>query len=97
MINIKAIFTPEHGFMGNNEAGKVIDDVHDYDVPIISLYGNQRKPNLADLENLDMVIFDIQDIGSRYYTYVSTLTKVMEACSENNIPLFILAALSNWQ
>ena len=91
-INIKAIFTPEHGFTGKNEAGKVINDVYDYDVPIISLYGEKRKPNKKEMLNLelDAVIFDIQDIGSRYYTYVSTMTYMMEACAENNIPFYVL-------
>ena len=87
---VKKIFTPEHGLSNNYQAGDVISNDNSYNIPIISLYDNQRKPNLVDLENIDMMIFDIQDIGSRYYTYISTMTYIMEACSEKKIPLFIL-------
>ena len=89
-LYVKEIFTPEHGLNNNYEAGeKILGDI-DYNIPIISLYGKDLKPNKQDLENLDAVIFDIQDIGSRYYTYVSTMTEVMKSCAELNIPFYVL-------
>jgi len=91
-VNITAIFSPEHGFRGNADAGKKIDDSIDEatGIPIISLYGAHRKPSQEDLAGVDMVIFDIQDVGVRFYTYISTMHYVMEACAENNKPLIIL-------
>jgi len=89
-INVKKIFTPEHGLNNDYQAGDKINSKFDYNIPIISLYGNNLKPSDKDLESLDALIFDIQDIGSRYYTYVSTLTKIMESCSDNDIPLYVL-------
>ena len=88
-LYVKKIFTPEHGLNNNYEAGeKILGDI-DYNIPIISLYGKDLKPNKNDLENLDAIIFDIQDIGSRYYTYVSTMTEVMKSCAELNIPFYV--------
>lgn len=92
-ITIKKIFGPEHGFRGTASNGASVDDAIDAKtgLPVISLYGNKHyKPTPADLEGLDLVIFDIQDVGTRFYTYISTLHYVMEACAENNMELMIL-------
>ncbi|MEN8248136.1 MAG: DUF1343 domain-containing protein [Bacteroidota bacterium] len=91
-INIKMIFSPEHGFRGDADAGKKIDSSIDEatGIQIISLYGKQRKPTPENLEGIDLVIFDIQDVGARFYTYISTMHYAMEACAENNIPMLIL-------
>ena len=91
-IKITSIFCPEHGFRGIAEAGKKINDSIDPNthIPIISLYGSHRKPTTADLENIDVVLLDLQDVGTRFYTYISTLTYIMEACAENNIPIIVL-------
>lgn len=91
-VSVKAIFCPEHGFRGNAGAGEHIDDSIDpkTGIPVISLYGNHRKPTAADLKNLDLVLFDLQDVGVRFYTYISTLTYVMEACADYNVPVIIL-------
>jgi uncharacterized protein YbbC (DUF1343 family) len=90
--DIKKIFCPEHGFRGNEEAGEVVKNGKDpkTGIPVISLYGKKLKPTPADLQGIDFVIYDIQDVGVRYYTYISTLTYVMEACAENFVTLFIL-------
>lgn len=84
-INVKKIFAPEHGFRGNADAGFDISNSFDSltKLPIISLYGNHKKPTVEDLTNIDIVIYDIQDVGVRFYTYISTLQYVMEACAEN--------------
>ncbi len=91
-VNIKSIFAPEHGLKGRTSAGQKIQDVFNEDlgVKIISLYGKKKEPDLSDVENLDYIIFDIQDIGSRYYTYVSTLTYILNIASIANIPVIIL-------
>ncbi|MDA0195884.1 MAG: DUF1343 domain-containing protein [Bacteroidetes bacterium] len=91
-VNIKAIYAPEHGFRGNVERGKDIEDGIDTEtgVQVFSIYGDSRKPSPAILEGIDIMIFDMQDVGVRFFTYVSTLHYVMEACAENNIPLLIL-------
>src|ERR1700761_1116724 len=91
-ITVKKIFGPEHGFRGNASNGAAVDDSTDpkTGLPVISLYGKHYKPTPADLQGLDLVIFDIQDVGARFYTYISTLHYVMEACAENNITLMIL-------
>jgi uncharacterized protein YbbC (DUF1343 family) len=88
---VQAVFAPEHGFRGEAEAGASIKDGKDAKtgVPVISLYGNKKKPLPADLKGIDLMIFDIQDVGARFYTYISTLHYVMEACAENNIPLLV--------
>lgn len=85
------IFTPEHGFKGIEDAGKNINNSKYKDsIDIVSLYGKKKKPVKEDLSDIDIVIFDIQDVGVRFYTYISTLHYIMEACAENNIPLIIL-------
>lgn len=91
-INVETIFAPEHGFRGTADAGATIKDGKDEatGIPIISLYGNHKKPSSADLSGLDILVFDIQDVGARFYTYISTMTYVMQACAENNKPLLIL-------
>jgi len=91
-VNIKKIFGPEHGFRGNASNGATVDDAIDAQtgLPVISLYGKHFKPTAADLNGINLVIFDIQDVGARFYTYISTLHYVMEACAENNIELMIL-------
>lgn len=91
-INIKCIFSPEHGFRGNASAGAHIEDGVDVktNLPVISLYGNNKKPKQSQLKGLDIVVFDLQDVGTRFYTYISTLTYVMEACAEANIPIIVL-------
>lgn len=91
-IRVIAAFAPEHGFRGNVEYGETIRNGKDTrtGVPIISLYGNNKKPTAKQLENIDVMIFDIQDVGARFYTYISTMHYVMEACAENNKPLIIL-------
>ncbi|WP_243472595.1 exo-beta-N-acetylmuramidase NamZ family protein [Winogradskyella sp. MH6] len=91
-INIKKVFSPEHGFRGTADAGESVKDGIDVktQLPIFSLHGKHKKPTAEQLENLDIMIFDIQDVGVRFYTYISTLHYVMEACAENNVKLLIL-------
>jgi len=91
-INVKKIFAPEHGFRGDASAGEEIEDGIDLKtgVPVFSLYGETRKPSKGHLANIDVMVFDIQDVGCRFYTYISTLHLVIEACAENNIPLVVL-------
>lgn len=91
-INIQTIYAPEHGFRGTADAGEHVIDAKDSKtgLPIISLYGENRKPKPEQLKGIDLMIFDLQDVGARFYTYISTLHYVMEACAENNIPLLIL-------
>jgi len=91
-IHIKSIFTPEHGLRGNFSAGEKIPDISSkkLGLDIISLYGDKKEPELNDISDLDYIIFDIQDIGSRYYTYISTLTYILNAASKANIPVIIL-------
>jgi len=91
-VKVKKIFGPEHGFRGNASNGAVVGDDVDAKtgLPVISLYGKHYKPTPADLKGLDLLVFDIQDVGARFYTYISTLHYVMEACAENNIELVLL-------
>lgn len=91
-INLKKVFSPEHGFRGTADAGEKVKDGVDTKtgLPIFSLHGKHKKPTEAQLEDIDIMIFDIQDVGVRFYTYISTLHYVMEACAEQNIPLLIL-------
>ena len=91
-VDIKKVFAPEHGFRGQADAGEVVKDGVDTktNLPIISLYGKNKKPSAEQLKDLDLVVFDIQDVGARFYTYISTLHYVMEACAEANIPIIIL-------
>lgn len=90
-IDVEKIFAPEHGFRGNASAGAEIVDGVDKKtgIPVFSLYGKTKKPTKSHLENLDVVIFDIQDVGCRFYTYISTMHYVIEACAENNVPLIV--------
>jgi uncharacterized protein YbbC (DUF1343 family) len=91
-IDVKKVFSPEHGFRGNVDAGEHVEDGIDKKtgLPLVSLYGNSKKTDPKDLADIDVLIFDIQDVGVRFYTYISTLHYIMEACAENNIPLIIL-------
>lgn len=91
-INIEKVFAPEHGFRGQADAGEVVKDGVDTKtgLPIISLYGKNRKPNASQLTNLDIVLFDIQDVGVRFYTFIATLQLVMEACAAEGIPVLVL-------
>ncbi len=91
-IKIKTIFAPEHGFRGTADAGEHVANGIDIKtgVPIVSLYGANKKPSSAQLEGIDVLIFDIQDVGARFYTYTSTMHYVMEACAEQSKKLLIL-------
>lgn len=91
-INIQTIFAPEHGFRGTADAGEHVVDGKDAKtgLSIVSLYGENRKPKKEQLAGIDVLVFDLQDVGARFYTYISSLHYVMEACAENNIPLIIL-------
>ncbi|HMR92973.1 MAG TPA: DUF1343 domain-containing protein, partial [Chitinophagaceae bacterium] len=91
-VKIVKVFGPEHGFRGNASNGAVVDDEKDAKtgIPIISLYGRNEKPTKEQLADIDLMVFDIQDVGCRYYTNINTLEHVMEACAENNIELLIL-------
>jgi len=91
-INIKVIFAPEHGFRELAPDGDTIQDENDpaTGIPLKSLYGNRLKPSPEDLEGIDVIIFDIQDVGVRFFTYISTLHYVMEACAENNVKCIVL-------
>ncbi len=91
-INIKKVFSPEHGFRGDADAGEHVLNQTDEKtgLPIVSLYGKNKKPTKDQLKDIELLIFDIQDVGVRFYTYISTLHYVMEACAENEIPLLLL-------
>jgi uncharacterized protein YbbC (DUF1343 family) len=91
-IKIKVIFAPEHGFRDLADAGATISNGTDIKtgVAVISLYGNHNKPTPDDLAGIDAVLFDIQDVGTRFYTYISTLQYILEACAENKIPCIVL-------
>ncbi len=91
-VKIKTIFAPEHGFRGTADAGEHVANGIDKKtgLPIVSLYGSNKKPSAAQLEGIDVVIFDIQDVGARFYTYTSTMHYVMEACAEQSKKLLIL-------
>lgn len=87
-----ALFAPEHGFRGKADAGETVKDGKDVKTgtPIISLYGKNKKPSATALADIDMIVFDIQDVGARFYTYISTLYYVMQACAENGKELVVL-------
>lgn len=91
-VQVQKVFAPEHGFRGDADAGAKIKDEKDpkTKLPVISLYGANYKPSAAQLQGVELVLFDIQDVGARFYTYISTLHYVMEACAENRIPLLVL-------
>jgi uncharacterized protein YbbC (DUF1343 family) len=91
-IKVTKVFCPEHGFRGIGSAGeKIADDVDaKTGIAVKSLYGNNKKPAVKDLENIELILFDLQDVGARFYTYISTMHYVMQACAEQNIPLVVL-------
>ena len=91
-IIIKKIFSPEHGFRGDADAGEHVSSLADpaTGIPIISLYGSKDRPSAADLADVDIMLFDIQDVGVRFYTYISSLQKYIESAMENNRSLIIL-------
>lgn len=91
-FKLQKVFSPEHGFRGKADAGSYIENEIDKlsGLPIVSLYGKNKKPTKEQLKNIDIILFDIQDVGARFYTYISTLHYVMEAGAQNNIPVLIL-------
>lgn len=91
-VNIVKVFAPEHGFRGAGDAGEKIASGKDEKtgLPVVSLYGDNKKPTAAQLTGVDIVVYDIQDVGARFYTYISTLSYVMEACAEQKIPVLVL-------
>ncbi len=91
-VKLTKIMAPEHGFRGTADAGEHINDSKDSKtgLPILSLYGANKKPSAAQLKDVDCVVFDLQDVGVRFYTYISTLHYIMESCAENNIKLIVL-------
>lgn len=91
-VDVRKVFSPEHGFRGTADAGEEVKDGIDTKtgLPIVSLYGDNKKPKPEQLKDLDVVVFDIQDVGVRFYTYISTLHYIMEACAEAKIPVLIL-------
>lgn len=90
--NLKKVFAPEHGFRGTADAGELVKDGVDVQtgLPIISLYGKNKKPSAEQLKDIDLIIFDIQDVGVRFYTYISSLHYVMQAAAENDIKVLVL-------
>ena len=91
-VTIKKVFAPEHGFRGTADAGEEIKDSRDQKtgIPIISLYGQSKKPTAAQLNDIDIIIFDMQDVGTRFYTYISTMHYLMEACAEHKKGFMVL-------
>lgn len=91
-VNVVKVFAPEHGFRGKADAGEKVEDGKDKKtgLPIVSLYGAHKKPIIDDLSGIEVMIFDIQDVGARFYTYISTMTYAMEACAENYIEFIVL-------
>src|SRR5690606_33142502 len=91
-VSVKKVFAPEHGFRGTADAGEHVKDGVDSKtgVPLISLYGSNKKPSQEQLKGIDVVVFDIQDVGARFYTYISTLHYVMEACAEAGISVIVM-------
>ena len=91
-IDMKKIYTPEHGFRGTADAGAKVNSGKDEKtgIPIVSLYGKNKKPTPEMLQGIDIILFDLQDVGVRFYTYISTMSYVMEAAAENDIPVIVL-------
>lgn len=91
-IEVVKVFVPEHGFRGDADAGEAVNNEIDSrsGLPLVSLYGNNKKPSPESLKGLDLIIYDLQDVGLRFYTYISTMHYVMESAAENNIPMLIL-------
>jgi len=90
-IQVKKIFGPEHGFRGDVEAGEKVLTTYDKKtgLDVISLYGKNKKPSKEQLKNVDVLLYDIQDVGVRFYTYISSMHYLMLACAENNIPIIV--------
>ena len=91
-VDLVRVFSPEHGFRGTADAGALVENGVDArtGLPVISLYGSHKKPTHADLQDIDIILFDIQDVGVRFYTYISTMSYVMEAAAEEGIPVVVL-------
>ncbi len=91
-VNLVKIFSPEHGFRGNNDAGETVENGKDAlsGLPIVSLYGKHKKPTSDDLQDVDILLVDLQDVGVRFYTYISTMSLSMEACAENKVKIIVL-------
>lgn len=91
-VKVVKLFSPEHGFRGEADAGEAVSSNKDSKtgLPIVSLYGAKKKPSKKDLENVDVILFDLQDVGTRFYTYISTMHYGMEAAAESNIPFIVL-------
>lgn len=91
-IDVVRVFAPEHGFRGNADAGETVRNGKDLrtGIPIVSLYGSNKKPTAAQLTDIDVILFDIQDVGARFYTYISTMYYVMEACAEYKKEMIVL-------
>jgi uncharacterized protein YbbC (DUF1343 family) len=91
-IQVVKVFGPEHGFRGNASAGATVADSHDpvTGIPIVSLYGKKSMPSRSDLQDVDIVVFDIQDVGARFFTYIITLQHVMQACVDFSRPMLLL-------
>lgn len=90
-VDVRKVFAPEHGFRGKADAGETVSNGRDAKsgLPLLSLYGKNKKPTPGQLADIDVVVFDIQDVGARFYTYISTMHYVMEACAENRKPLIV--------
>ena len=91
-VDVRKIYTPEHGFRGTADAGAKVNSGKDEKtgIPIVSLYGKNKKPTPEMLHGIDVILFDLQDVGVRFYTYISTMSYVMEAAAENNLPVIVL-------
>ena len=91
-IEVLRIFSPEHGYRGTHSAGELVDDDIEplTGAKIVSLYGVNKKPSPKELENIDVLVYDIQDIGSRYYTYISSMAYMMDVAAQNDIPFIVL-------
>ncbi|MDP5168671.1 MAG: DUF1343 domain-containing protein [Bacteroidia bacterium] len=91
-VSLVKVFAPEHGFRGDADAGQKVRSSVDpaTGLPLVSLYGSNKKPSKEQLADVDLVLFDIQDVGARFYTYISTMSYVMEACAESQLPIWIL-------
>ncbi len=91
-VRVVKAFAPEHGFRGNADAGETVKDGKDSrtGIPIVSLYGDNKKPSATQLKDVDVILFDIQDVGARFYTYISTMYYVMDACAENKKEMIVL-------
>lgn len=91
-VRVRKVFAPEHGFRGNADAGETVNSSTDKrtGIPLVSLYGSHKKPSAGQLRDIDVVVFDIQDVGARFYTYISTMAYAMEACAENGKEFLVL-------